>query len=108
MTDAWREGAGNRTGRRAQFPHFPSRILQRRRAAARLYLLRCQVRLLVSVQNGFYRFLGRSQDAGRRTKPNAAQQGVDIKPEFMDELSLLQRQAEPITGEGLFLDLAAS
>ena len=41
-----------------------------------LYLLRSQVRLLVSVQNGLYHFLGHSQDARRRTKPNAAQQRV--------------------------------
>jgi hypothetical protein len=29
------------------------------------------------VQNGLYHFLGRSQDARRRIKPNAAQQRVD-------------------------------
>jgi hypothetical protein len=41
---------------------------------ARVCLLGCQVALLVSVQNGLYHFLGRSQNERRRAKPNAAQQ----------------------------------
>jgi len=59
----------------ANVAELPQRVFAIHRP--NLYLLRCQVRLLVSVQNGLYHFFGRSQDARRRTKPNATQQSVD-------------------------------
>src|SRR5258708_33498919 len=59
----------------ASVTELPQRVFAIHRP--NLDLLRCQVRLLVSVQNGLYHFFARSQDARRRTKPNTAQQSAD-------------------------------